>query len=400
MSSKAHPAAPAPAPAAPARLEASNARCSLSLTLPPPGVCYPGQTLHPVLRFKGDTRYDKLSLRLKADSPLRVWGKDRWQAGAVASATLGGGGGVPVTNLERYLFIDEDIPLTSSGRHEVGDHKKGGSAQEASPQDGVYEFVVPYPPGRQLLPALPAVEGFTDGAQASVSWRLEFEGDRHGWYRTNDKLHLELPVVMPVRVPPDSLDVQTVKGLKYQGHDRQNLTIAARLVCDPPQHADATLHYRLTLNPTNDITRSMLDSALSASATSPVKPTASLARQVRTSPIKAENGQDFDWAATRVAGGTLEREHGGEQQGSPGELAWVGQLVVPHGHHTVQSQHLDVNYILNCHLRSSLFPSGDLHLSLPVLLPSAPAGLTAQREAELAAEAPEASGSALPPYEP
>lgn len=170
----------------------------------------------------------------------------------------------------------------------------------------------------------------------------------------------------------------------------------------------------------------MLDSALSASATSPVKPTASLARQVRTSPIKAENGQDFDWAATRVAGGTLEREHGGEQQGSPGELAWVGQLVVPHGHHTVQSQHLDVNvrsdpfpsscqsartgslirlesmlqYILNCHLRSSLFPSGDLHLSLPVLLPSAPAGLTAQREAELAAEAPEASGSALPPYEP
>lgn len=34
---------------------------------------------------------------------------------------------------------------------------------------------------------------------------------------------------MPVRVPPDSLDVQTVKGLKYQGHDRQNLTIAARV---------------------------------------------------------------------------------------------------------------------------------------------------------------------------
>lgn len=59
-------------------LETSNSRLSLSLQIPPPGVCFPGQTLHPVVRFKGDTKYEKLSLTLHAETPLRVWGKDRW----------------------------------------------------------------------------------------------------------------------------------------------------------------------------------------------------------------------------------------------------------------------------------------------------------------------------------
>lgn len=59
-------------------IEASTSRISLSLHIPPPGVCYPGQALRPVVRFKGDTKYEKLSLRLRAETPVRVWGKDRW----------------------------------------------------------------------------------------------------------------------------------------------------------------------------------------------------------------------------------------------------------------------------------------------------------------------------------
>lgn len=116
MSSKAHPAAPAPAPAAPARLEASNARCSLSLTLPPPGVCYPGQTLHPVLRFKGDTRYDKLSLRLKADSPLRVWGKDRWVSFPLLPISAGLPRRVRIGLCDRNLTFFARTTASRSGR--------------------------------------------------------------------------------------------------------------------------------------------------------------------------------------------------------------------------------------------------------------------------------------------
>jgi hypothetical protein len=66
-----------PPPAAPL-LETSNSRLSLSLQVPPPGVCFPGQALHPVVCFKGDTKYEKLSLSLHAETPVRVWGKDRW----------------------------------------------------------------------------------------------------------------------------------------------------------------------------------------------------------------------------------------------------------------------------------------------------------------------------------
>lgn len=185
-------------------LEASSSRLALSLSIPQPGVCYPGQTLYAAVRFKGDTKYEKLSLKLKAETPLRVWGKDRWvrlallsypalrhlliievrlpdpstlfapvgftlqQAGAVASATLGGGGGVPVTNLERWTFVDLDIPLTSSGRHDIGDDKRkhpGSSHSHPSPEEGVYEFVVPLPPDGQVLPSLPAIAGAIDGGE-------------------------------------------------------------------------------------------------------------------------------------------------------------------------------------------------------------------------------------------
>ncbi|KWU41504.1 hypothetical protein RHOSPDRAFT_36976 [Rhodotorula sp. JG-1b] len=391
-----------PPPAAPL-LETTNSRLSLSLQIPPPGVCFPGQTLHPVVRFKGDTKYEKLSLTLHAETPVRVWGKDRWQAGAIASGTMGGGGGVPVTSLERSVFIDQEIPFSSSGRSDIGDSKKSHHhAGDSSPAEGVYEFVLPPPPHGQLLPSLVAADGQTDGAQCSVVWSLVLEGVRHGWY----KLSLVLPVVVPIRVPDHPLEVQTVKSLKYSGTGNQTLAVAARLVCDAPTHSEATLRYRLSLTPTDPATRALLESALSPPdpASSPIKTSATLARQVRTAPVRAENGQDFNWAAVRVVGGTLEREVRTQASGKEAGTAfeWTGELKVPPNHHTIQSKYLDVNYVLNCHLRSSIFPDGDLHLSLLLPLPSVPAeladlGTSSNLEPE---QQPTASGSVLPPYAP
>lgn len=143
---------------------------------------------------------------------------------------------------------------------------------------------------------------------------------------------------MPIHAPAHPLEVQAVKGLKFQGQGGQNLSVAARLVCDPPTVAQDTLRYRLSLSPTDSVTRSMLESAFSTSA---VKTTATLARQVRTSPMKAENGQDFQWAATRVTGGTLDRTAAVDAASET--LEWTGELVVPPGQVTVQSTYLDVN---------------------------------------------------------
>ncbi|GAA5863821.1 hypothetical protein JCM3774_001168 [Rhodotorula dairenensis] len=388
-------------------LHASNSRISLSLQIPPPGVCYPGQVLHPVVRFKSDTKYEKLSLRLHAETPVRVWGKDRWQAGAIASGTLGGGGGVPVTSLERSVFIDQEIPFTSSGRLATGDSKQHSHVHESVPEEGVYEFVLPPPPQGQLIPSVVAADGLADGAQCSVVWTLELEGVRHGWYKFNDKLSLLLPVVMPTRMPDHLLEVQTVKSLKYAGRSDQSLSVAARLICDVPTHSEATLRYRLSLVPTDNAARAVLDSALSANSASPIKTSATLARQVRTSPARSENGQDFNWAAVRVAGGTLERETraasdktGATARAPSSGLDWIGELVVPPNHWTVRSRYLDINYVLNCHLRSSIFPDGDLHLSLPMPLPSVPAELAGLGTADAGADQPVASGSVLPPYAP
>lgn len=314
---------------------------------------------------------------------------------------------MPITSLERSAFLDQEIPFSSSARADVGDSKKHHHhhAGDASPADGVYEFVLPPPPHGQLLPSLAAADGQADGAQCSVVWSLVLEGVRHGWYKSNDKLSLVLPVVMPIRVSDHPFEVQTIKSLKYSGSGNQSLAVAARLVCDAATHSEATLRYRLALTPTDPATRAVLDSALSPDpASAPIKTSATLARQVRTAPVKAENGQDFNWAAVRVAGGTLEREVHAQTSGKEAPMAfvWTGELKVPSNHHTIQSKYLDVNYVLNCHLRSSIFPDGDLHLSLLLLLPSVPAkladlGTSSNLEPE---PQPAASGSVLPPYAP
>ena len=107
-----------------------------------------------------------------------------------------------------------------------------------------------------------------------------------------------------------------------------------------------------------------------------------------------------------------------------GTLEWAGEMDVPEGECTVESRGLSVKvrslpaslalslsprrpsadssrlqYTLTCHLHSTVFAKAGLHVPLPIFLPSAPVELSSP--AGLAREPePEASGSALPAYQP
>lgn len=72
---------------------------------------------------------------------------------------------MPVTSLERNVFIDQEIPYNSSGKLALGDSKQHAHAHETCPEEGVYEFVLPPPPEGQLLPSVAAAEGLADGGE-------------------------------------------------------------------------------------------------------------------------------------------------------------------------------------------------------------------------------------------
>ncbi|BGO90355.1 hypothetical protein NBRC10512_001785 [Rhodotorula toruloides] len=379
-------------------LTATNSRLALSLYPPHDSTCFtPGTTIYPTVRIKGDASYEHLSLRLVGEARVTVWGKARWQAGAVMNATMGGpAGGVPVTSIERRQFVCVDIPLTSSSNARAaaygGDIKEKGSA-EGLPEEGVYEVQVPYPEDGELLPSFDKKE--TDNAGASVVWYLELEGARKGWFRANDKLKLELPVALPVQATPQSLETTVHRDLKFQGNDSSALAVTTKLTCEPITTPASTLHFSLALTPSTSSAFHLLSSALSSSSSSssdatPLKASSSLSRQVRTAPIVNPNsGTDFKFASIRIATGTL--EHDEKLQGE--RLVWRGEVQVPQGDWTVESKGLDVKYTLNCHLHSTVFAQAALHISLPLFLPSAPAPVDLS-----ASDQPVASSSALPPY--
>ncbi|BGP23523.1 hypothetical protein Rt10032_c02g0740 [Rhodotorula toruloides] len=370
-------------------LTASNSRLTLSVHLPHDSTCLtPGTTIYPTVRIKGDISYEHLSLRLIGEARVTIWGKARWQAGAVMNATMGGpAGGVPVTSIERRQFVNIDIPLTSSSNARTavhgGDKKEVGTTEGLS-EEGVYEVRVPYPDDGELLPSFDKKD--TDNAGASVVWYLELEGARKGWFRPNDKLKLELPVVFLVRSLPQTFETVVQKDLKFQGHDSSALGLS----CEPITTPAWTLHFSLTLTPSTASAFQLLTSALSSSSSdaTPLKASASLSRQVRTAPIVNPNsGTDFNFASIRIATGTLDRDE--KVRGE--ELVWKGQVQVPQGDWTVESKGLDVKYTLNCHLHSTVFAQAALHISLPLFLPSATVDLSPPDQST-------ASSSALPPY--
>ncbi|BGP46829.1 hypothetical protein JCM10450v2_002678 [Rhodotorula kratochvilovae] len=363
----------APASEAPSELSAVSSRLALSLRLPTLGVVHPGSTVHPTVHITGDAHYERLTLRLVAESRVNVMGKAHWQVGVAMNATMGGPGGrMPITTLERLTFLDVDIPfLSSAGSSGAASEKKEAPTAETAPRDGVYEMSVPFPPDGQILPAFKQKE--YDAAGASVSWSLQLEGVRKGWYRQNDKC-----------LPP--LETTITKQLKFDGDGSGGLSAEATLSCEPVLISSSLLRFRLILRPSSSTALHLLRS-------NELKPSSSLSRQIRTAPIaNPHSGREFDWSALRIATGSLEPNKAHEE----GILEWRGELRVPEGEYTLESKGLSVKYTLMCHLHSTIFAQAALHIPLAVFLPSLPVELSPSSESAV----PEASGSALPPYQP
>ncbi|TNY24488.1 hypothetical protein DMC30DRAFT_109143 [Rhodotorula diobovata] len=379
--------APPPALDSPAELSASSSRLSLSLRVPSPGAIYPGLTIHPAIRLRGDSHYERITLRLVAESRANIMGKARWQAGAAANVGMGApGGGMPITTPERLTFVELDIPLLSTPTTAAQDKKAAASA-EGLTGEGIYEVAVPFPPEGQLLPAFAQKE--YDAAGVSVAWSLELEGYRKGWYRQNDKLSLDLPIVFPLPSSGPPLEATLTKQLKFEGNEPGGLSTEATIYCEPILTSSATLRYRLLLRPSSPTAMHLLRS-------SELKPSASIARQIRTAPIANPNsGREFEWAAVRLKTGELVPVEAEEE----GTLEWRGELEVPEGECTVESKGTSIRYTLSCHLHSTIFAKAGLHVPLAIFLPSSPVELRLL-EHDASDSAPEASGSALPPYQP
>ncbi|GAA5851023.1 hypothetical protein JCM9279_005262 [Rhodotorula babjevae] len=382
--------APAPTAEPPTELSTSSSRLALSLRLPPPGLVCPGSTIHPAIRLRGDAHYERITLRLVAESRVNVMGKARWQAGAAANVGMGApGGGMPITTPERLTFLDLDIPLLSTATSAQPEKKAPDSSSAAgSPGEGLYEVAVPFPPDGQILPTFAAKE--YDAAGVSVVWSLELEGTRKGWFRQNDKLSLDLPVVFPLPSSGPPSQATLTKQLKFEGNEPGGLATEATIFCDPLLSSTSTLRYRLLLRPSSPTALHLLQS-------NELKPSASIARQIRTAPIANPNsGREFEWAAVRLKAGDLAPVEAREE----GTLEWTGEMEPPEGECTVESRGLSVRYTLTCHLHSTIFAKAGLHVPLPIFLPSAPVELSPPA-ARLAREPePEASGSALPAYQP
>ncbi|GAA5950166.1 hypothetical protein JCM21900_004615 [Sporobolomyces salmonicolor] len=373
---------------APVELVDDNSRLSLSVSLDA-GACWPGSTLHPVVRVKGEHSYEKISLRLVGESRATIMGLDRWQAGAIMNATMGtgGAGGLPVNSFERLTFLDVDVPLLSTPPTRASNEKKGALLSSCSSLGGgTYELMLPHPADDQLLPTLTRREA--DSAGTSIAWMLRLEGIRKGLFRRNDSLSIELPVVFPTTssalalYPDETVAVQQVK-------DEANTGERLSLAYQPISTRSSPLHFTLALTPSSSHAQHLLTSSVS-----PLVVNASLARRTRTTPIAhPENGKEFDWAGVRIAGAQIRPD---TKRVRECVMRWEGEVVPPVGEHTVKSHGIAIMYSLTCRITSPVLAQGALHLAIPVFLPSSPFDLP---ETGLEGGAGSSRGSDLPAYE-
>ncbi|GJN87516.1 hypothetical protein Rhopal_000466-T1 [Rhodotorula paludigena] len=329
-----------PSEAAPAPLAVANSRLELSLPLSSPHLVYPGLLIRPVVRVLGDAHYEHMSLRLVAETRVTVMGKRRWlgfdayqQAGAALNTTLGPGGGVPVSTIERLPFAD--IPLSQVSPATITGEKVdlSGSPVLDGANEHVFEVQIPTQGDDSLLPSF--LQKDHDAAGASVAWWLELEANRKGWYRSNDKLKLDLPVVFPSTSPGGHLETSMTKALKYKGDNASDLSASAALTCETITTRTPHLHFRLTLLPSNPVAQHLLTS-------NALNPSSSLSRQIRTAPVASpKSGVEHDWAAVRLCMGSLEPAH----KDMAGELVWTGELQVPEDEWTVESKGLSVKAV-------------------------------------------------------
>ncbi|GAA5910782.1 hypothetical protein JCM5296_002826 [Sporobolomyces johnsonii] len=382
-------ASPSPAPV---ELVDDNSRLSLSVYLEA-GVCWPGSTLHPVIRLKGEPHYENISLRLVGETRAAIMGLDRWQAGAIMNATMGtgGAGGLPVTSFERLTFLDVDVPLLSTPSTPAPDDKKEAlSPSDSSRGGGTYELTLPHTADDQLLPTMKRREA--DSAGTSIAWMLRLEGIRKGFFRQNDSLSIELPVVFPTTSAwlaqyPD--ETSAVQQVKYEANTGEDMSVEAKLAYQPISTRSSPIHFTLTLTASSSHAQHLL-----ASSTPPLAVSASLARRTRTTPIAhPENGKEFDWAGVRVAGAQTRLDTKGMQGVT---MRWEGEVVAPASECTVKSQGIGIMYSLTCRVTSPVLAQGALHLAIPVFLPSSPFDIP---ETGIEGGAGSSRGSDPPAYE-
>ncbi|GAA5831896.1 hypothetical protein JCM3766R1_000142 [Sporobolomyces carnicolor] len=346
------------------QLSASNSRVELSLSLSQP--CLIGTTLRPTVHYKADAHYASTSLRLVGETRATIMGKERWQAGVVMNASLGGpamgAAGMPITSVERLTFLDFEIPLVSSSSAPHDAKRPEKSEWDAHmPQAGsraVYEFALPAPPDEQLLPALAPRE--FDMTTVSVVWTLKFVGVRKGLLRKNDSLSIDLPVVCASRQPSLPRTVSAVQSFKFDTGKNEGMTLQAHVDATPLSHR-APLLFSLSLEPSSSSAAHLL-----TTSSPPVKVNASLSRHTRTTPIANPNsGRSFEWAGVRILAVDLERV-------KDDDWRWQGMIQIPEGECTVESKGVAVTHKLNCHIISPVLAQAALHVSLPVFLPSSP----------------------------
>ncbi|GAA5976495.1 hypothetical protein JCM5350_001710 [Sporobolomyces pararoseus] len=361
-------------------LSTSNSRVQLSLPLAS-SHCLVGTLLRPVVYFKEDVHYTSTSLKLVGETRATIMGKERWQAGAVMNATLGGGAigaaGMPITSIERLPFLELDIPLVSSATAAKGDSKRPEKSDSSSSttsiagSQAVYEFTLPYPANDQLLPSVGPKE--FDMTTVSVTWTLRFTGVRKGLLKRNDSLSLDLPVVFPtpeVSLPRTISSIQPFKfdtgandtrGYKHREIATKNvMTLEATLSATPITYR-SPIHFTLTLSPSTSAAAHLL-----STSSPPLKIDASLSRQTRTTPIANPNsGCSFEWAGVRILMAGMERV-------KDDDWKWEGTISLPDGECSVESKGVAISHKLNCHIVSPVLAQAALHISLPVFLPSTP----------------------------
>ncbi|GAA5960995.1 hypothetical protein JCM3765_006495 [Sporobolomyces pararoseus] len=355
-------------PSTGSELSTSNSRVVLSLPLSSSerGVCLVGTLLRPVVYFKEDVNYTSTSLKLLGETRATIMGKERWQAGAVMNASLGGGAigaaGMPITSIERLPFLELDIPLVSSttagseGSKRPEKSEPSSSAASNAGSQAVYEFTLPYPPNDQLLPAVAPKE--FDMTTVSVTWTLRFTGVRKGLLKRNDSLSLDLPVMFPTPQVSLQTTISSIHPFKFDSGANEGMTLQATLSATPIYHR-SPIHFSLMLSPSTSAAAHLL-----ATSSPPLKVDASLSRQTRTTPIANPNsGRSFEWAGVRILMAEMKRV-------KDDDWKWEGTISLPDGECSVESKGVAISHKLNCHIVSPVLAQAALHISLPVFLPS------------------------------
>ncbi|GAA5910671.1 hypothetical protein JCM6882_001054 [Rhodosporidiobolus microsporus] len=349
----------------------SNDHLELTVRIPDNGVCSAGSTIRVRAHAVNAQHFEGMTLRLVGETTARLMAKARLQAGAIMNMSTPGGGGVPISGFERYTFLDHDIPLSAPAptpSNTVGDPKF--ETEPYVDKEGFLKLQLPFPTKEQLLPTLPKQDNAAlDQTDISVRWTLQLLATRKGIFRPNKKLSLDLPISFPSTPWRYSYvnEVSTSKKLKFEGAETDDLSVEAKLTCDPIATLGAPLKFTLHLTPYRQQVASFLSTASFASTA----PTCFFTRQIYTAPIESFSaGRPFDWPAVRIGKNGEVRQ---SEQPLPDEgLEWVGEVTPPDNEYTIDSKGVGVKYALVVQVSSSIFADGTLRVSLPVFFPSSP----------------------------